>query len=151
MAKFTHVAVDMMQIKFGKQPTADFKHGWILGAAAAKELQKGVPWNDSKGGNWQDKEWVAKNYKEAEAETKATILWAIGMWYDTILAWDFCIPEDDPAMVQLADNLATLNGGPNDPGYTADPELFGQTTRSKQDNEECHQHGEEEVFTGEIT
>ena len=64
------------------------------------------------------------------------------MWYDTVLAWDFCIPKDDPAMVQLADKLATLDGGPNDPGYTADPELFGQTTHSKQDNEECHAHGE---------
>jgi hypothetical protein len=146
--EFTHVAIDIMQLKLGKQPTADFKHGWILGAAAAREHVRGVPWDKAEGANWQDKEWVAENNKKAAAETKANLLWAIGLLYDTVYAWDFCTPEEEPAMVQLAEKLATLNGGPDDPGYTVDPPLFGQTTQSKEEIEQCYKRNHFEENDG---
>jgi hypothetical protein len=90
-------------VMFGKQPTPDFKHGWILGFAAALE----------------------DDY--SHANVKADILQAIGCWYDCVHGWDFCAPKREPEMVALAEKLATLAEGPGpDPSEIEDPSLFGQ-------------------------
>ena len=88
-------------IHFGKHPSADFKLGWIVGAA------------------------MQRCDGEGPAVVKEAVLQAVGDWYDCVFGWDFCVPQHEAEMVELALKIVTM-GEPLDPSEITDPVLFGQ-------------------------